>query len=73
MRVITHEDKTKLEQLIDRSSLAMVLLVISEICHDKAEHIRTNWQDAPLARLWEFAAHRIDTSANSGSISRVSR
>lgn len=50
---------------MDRSSLQHVLLGLSLICHEKAEHIRVNWQDGTgsnslLARDWETAGNRLD-------------
>jgi len=46
-------DLDLLEEIIDRHTLSDVLVMLSNICLAKAEHIRTNWQDAPLARAWE--------------------
>jgi hypothetical protein len=73
MRDLTSEEKTVLEQLIDRTSLETVLQNIGNICVEKAEHIRTNWQDDPLARLWQLAGMRADTCAGSSAVHRVSQ
>ena len=43
----------EIEELIDSNSLASVLYAISEICHGKADHLRTNWQDNNQAADWE--------------------
>ena len=44
-----------LESLIDGANLGAVLMALSEICGEKAEHIRANWQDAATARVWDEA------------------
>ena len=49
-----------LEGLIDKSSVKTVLEAITDICNAKAGHIRSNWQDEPLARSWEREANTID-------------
>lgn len=50
----------ELEGLVDASSLAEVLQTLASIARDKAEHIRTNWQDRQTAALWDRSAKRID-------------
>ena len=42
----------KLEALIDHYGIAQLLIAISEICGEKAEHIAVNWQDTKLAKRW---------------------
>ena len=49
---LTEQQLTDLEALIDSRGIDQVLMAISEICGDKAEHIATNWQDAVLAKRW---------------------
>ena len=56
-------DKTMLEQLIDRDGLEPVLRAIEEICHGKAEHVLTNWQDEKLARTWNRAGVAVGRAA----------
>ncbi len=48
--------ETTLEAIIDEHSLARVLVALEDICHGKADHLRSNWQDASAARVWERAA-----------------
>ena len=55
-RVVTPEDAMALETLIDRTSVSAVLESLGEICSEKAEHIRENWQDTQLARDWDAMA-----------------
>lgn len=49
-----------LEKLIDTHGLQDVLVSLSNICFEKAAHIRENWQDANLAKLWEKNAKVLD-------------
>lgn len=46
----------ELEALIDATSLLDVLTALECICGEKAEHIRTNWQDRITARHWDKAS-----------------
>lgn len=59
-------DKDQLELLelwIDRAGVGGLLCAISGICREKAEHIRSNWQDEGTARVWEYNARRIEAAA----------
>lgn len=47
------QDFEALERIIDRSSVAQVIGAIEDICREKADHIRSNWQDKALARTWD--------------------
>jgi hypothetical protein len=42
-----------LEALVDKHSLAYVLELLGRVCHEKAEHLRSNWQDDVSAREWD--------------------
>ena len=53
------EVKDQLEAMIDKTSLNDVLEMLAEICHEKAEHLRCNWQDETAARQWERWGNRI--------------
>lgn len=59
------------EALIDKASLRQVLDSIAYVCWEKAEHIRSNWQDEPLARDWDAAGKVVDTTARRASVKRV--
>lgn len=61
---LTTEQKTALEGLIDATSLSGVTDAISQICSEKAVHIRDNWQDGPgskLVRTWIAASNQFDS------------
>jgi hypothetical protein len=61
MRDLTPLERAGLEQLIDICGLSSVVMALSDICDEKAEHIRSNWQDKPLARQWAKACGRLGT------------
>lgn len=52
----------KLETLVDKNSLGLVLAALSRICSAKSEHIQMNWQDTALARAWDAGSSAIDAS-----------
>ena len=56
-------DKDTVESIIDRQGLYAVLVAISDICYEKAEHIEYNWQDENTALPWRHAGRRISTEA----------
>lgn len=58
-RDCTKEEIAQLEALVDGASLQGVLMALSDICGEKAEHVRTNWQDRGLARQWDTACGAI--------------
>jgi len=47
----------QLESLIDREGLDEVLTAIEQVCSDKADHVRTNWQDHKTADWWLNASY----------------
>lgn len=59
LRDLTPEEMVQLEMLVDATSLQGVLMALSEICDEKAEHVQTNWQDRGLARQWATACGAI--------------
>ena len=60
---MTNDEVVALETMIDRMSLQTVLEHLMTICGEKAEHVRTNWQDEGLAQDWEKAGLQIDAVA----------
>jgi hypothetical protein len=53
-------DQDVIEQMIDRLGTRGVLEIIASIAHDKADHLRSNWQDEGAARQWERDARTIE-------------
>lgn len=58
--MLREDTNDKLEAMIDFLSVAEVLGRIGAICEQKAEHIRANWGDKPLAADYDFAAAHIE-------------
>lgn len=52
----------QLEQLIDRHSLSAVAGAIAAVCREKAEHLRSNWQDYQSEKAWNQAAKQFDVA-----------
>ena len=61
-----------LEQILDQSRLSDVLNALAAVCHGKAEHLRSNWQDASTGRAWDRAADRLAEVAANPRIVEVS-
>jgi hypothetical protein len=51
--------QTALEVLVDMIGVRSTLDLLAEVCHDKAEHIRANWQDKHTTAAWTQAAARV--------------
>lgn len=52
---MTREDlKAEIEMYADKQGMYSIRQIMSEICFEKAEHVRTNFPDSPnLARNWD--------------------
>ncbi|QLE59485.1 hypothetical protein FD725_21950 [Nostoc sp. TCL26-01] len=46
-----NEDDIK--ALLDSMNLSDILKIMSQICYEKAQCLRTDWQDLETARDWE--------------------
>jgi hypothetical protein len=62
MRCLDKQEMFALEALIDSCGLSPVLMALSEICGEKAEHVAVNWQDTALAKDWATAGNRISNA-----------
>jgi hypothetical protein len=51
-----------IERLIDKYSVADVLIMIGNICNKKAAHIQSNWLDEGLAIKWNKAGRVVKRS-----------
>lgn len=71
--VSTDEYRTVAEAYIDGWNLANAIGELAEICSAKADHVRTNWQDDELARLWERAASILQTAEARPAVRSLSR
>lgn len=45
--------KEQIEGQIDAFGPVVFAALISEVCSEKADHLRANWQDNTLANVWE--------------------
>ena len=54
--------KEELERMVDEHGVVRIFAMLSELCQDKAEHVRTCWSDEELACRWEKLARRIETT-----------
>jgi hypothetical protein len=52
-------DNDEIERLMDKHDTVALLLAIAEVLQDKAEHLRTDWQDEDSAELFDEAAVEI--------------
>jgi hypothetical protein len=50
-----------LEAIIDRESLHSTIGNLIEICHQKADHLESYWQDSQTAKLWAKNAKELDS------------
>ena len=48
-----------IESLVDRSSVADVLLILKNVCIEKADHIDSSYGDIPLSNKWILASDKI--------------
>jgi hypothetical protein len=48
-----------LEALIDQHGLLHVVTGLELVCGEKADHLRSNWQDRDGAKLWERDARTL--------------
>lgn len=51
----------ELEAMIDLNGLDAVLESLACICHEKAEHISSNYQDRSLATAWTDLGKQVST------------
>lgn len=56
------QDLTTLENLVDRWTMTEVLQGLGAIAEAKADHLRSNWQDAASAREWLALLPSIDSA-----------
>lgn len=61
MANLSRERLEALEAMVDSATLAEVLEALADICHEKADHLRVNWQDSGMAVVWDRAGGRVQT------------
>lgn len=60
---VVEQNETAAEALIDSTGLEDAVSIMADICHEKAEHILSNWQDEILAKRWSCAAKFLEQAA----------
>ena len=63
--------RARLEATVDIQGIARTLEMLSEICADKAEHIRETWDEYGLAAAWSKVSNRIETVRESAVVERL--
>lgn len=61
----------ELEGIVDSLGLNRTLEALVEICGEKADHLRSNWQDGQAARRWEKAGDVIARIVDHKSITAL--
>ena len=54
---------TTLEQIVDACGIIDVVDALATICNEKAEHIRSAWQDDKTAKVWDKAGKHLDVTS----------
>ena len=52
--------RERLEQLVDSFSILDVVSALSYVCYEKAEHLRSNWQDSRTGDAWGQVGSALD-------------
>jgi len=52
-----------IESSVDAIGLRRTVATLSRICHEKADHIDSNWQDHVLSARWRKAGAILDGTA----------
>lgn len=53
------EQLEQIEKLIDNITISQMVEMMSEICYEKAAHLRENWQDEKTAKIWDKNARQL--------------
>lgn len=60
-----------LEQIVDRHSMHAVLEALETVCHAKADHLVSNWNDEGAARVWKRLAGKIGIATAAAMKERI--
>ena len=56
-----NEDKAyQMEELLDKLGIVDFIEMLESICYEKEEHLKTNWQDSTIAKLWHRNAKALE-------------
>jgi uncharacterized protein (DUF736 family) len=65
-------DQDTVEGLIDRLTLRGLLDLVAQVCHEKADHLRANWQDETAGHAWERVSETMEKALDNPCIKAVS-
>lgn len=60
MAKLNGNDRLELERMLDSVGPARLIDAIAEICHEKSDHVASNWQDMNLAKAWRRDGVKLD-------------
>jgi hypothetical protein len=60
-----------LEQVVDRYTMRATLEALETVCHAKADHLESNWQDEGGARVWKRLAGKIGIATAAAQKERI--
>jgi hypothetical protein len=60
-----------LESLIDKHGMVNIMLGLVHITDEKAEHVKSNWQDLELADAWRKVSHALISKRLSNALGRL--
>ena len=72
MKELSKMNEQDLEDLIDKAGLPNIIGALETICNEKADHVRSNWQDEDTARCWEKRAKGLCNLYNAVSSDELS-
>lgn len=61
---MTKDHQIDLERMVDAYGLEGVLYALADICVEKADHLRSNWQDERTAKYWDKRVVRVTRTAD---------
>ena len=59
----TKDEYDALEALMDRIGVVRTLDAVATICHQKADFVRSDWQDNALAKQWDHVGQIVSKCA----------
>ena len=64
---LSGNESDSIEAMIDKHGLGEVISAIAVICFEKADHLRSNWQDERTAKVWDNAGKAVERAERSVS------
>ena len=61
----------ELESLIDTHGMANIMLALVHIADEKAERVKSNWQDLELANAWRKVSDALISKRLSNALGRL--